>query len=328
MCLFKRMAGIGLLAALACLPVVQVVAQEFPQRPVKMIVPYPPGGGIDPVARVVAGALSRQLGQSVIVENISGASGRIGTASAARAKPDGYTLLFGSGAPNAILPAAYGAQLSYDARKDFIPIGLVAQVNYVLVVTTSLPVQSLQDLIDYAKAHPKTLTYASSGFLSGPYLAGELLGKMAQIDLMHVPYQGTGPALAGVMGGVTSMMFETEGNIVTKAPSGKFRVLAVTGSQASAFPDAPNLGKRFPGHNVSQWYGVLTVAGTPPDVVARLSDALAKAARSAEVKQQIGNMGLAVIQDSTPDSFNSYITSEIERWKFLIRTAGIPVPPL
>lgn len=304
------------------------VAQDYPSRPIKLIVPYPPGGGIDPSARVVAESMSKQLNVSIVIDNMGGASGRIGTTYASRAKPDGYTLLFASGAPNAILPAAYGTQLGYDGAKNFMPIGLVTHLNYALVATSALPVKSLAELLAYAKAHPKGISYASSGLLSGPHLAGELLTRGAGIDAVHAPYQGTGPAMTAVMGGVVSIMFETENNVVAKASSGKYHVLAVTGKQPSAFPDVPNLGKLYPGHDVSQWYGLMAIAGTPPEIVNRLADALNKALRSDEIKKHFAAMGLKPVVDSTPESFNAYIASEIDRWKVQFRPGGIAVPAM
>ncbi|HEY4375478.1 MAG TPA: tripartite tricarboxylate transporter substrate binding protein, partial [Burkholderiales bacterium] len=159
---------------------------DYPDKPVRMVVPYPPGGGIDPSARVLGSELAKQLGQPLVIDNVGGASGRIGTQQVARAKGDGYTILFASGAPNVTLPAAYGEKLAYDQKKDFIPVALVAEADYVLLVSKKLPITNLKELVEYAKAHPDKLTYASSGLLSGPHLAGELLGKYAGVKLVHV----------------------------------------------------------------------------------------------------------------------------------------------
>jgi tripartite-type tricarboxylate transporter receptor subunit TctC len=307
----------------------ETMAQSFPSRPIKMIVPYPPGGGIDPAARIIAKALSDQLGQQVIVDNQGGASGRIGTSAAARSRPDGYTVLFASVAPNVILPAAYGGKLSYNATKDLTPIALIAEANYVLLLSTSVPANSIEELIAYGRANPRKLTYASSGLLSGPHLAGELLAKMANIEMLHVPYRGNGPALAGLLGAEVSMMFDSAGGVVGRKVSDRYRIIAMTGNQPiAALSNVPNLGKMLPGHNVSQWYGIMAVAGTPPDVLVRLQEAVTAVIRNNEVKLKLEQNGMTVITDSTPAKFQSYIDSEIRRWDTVIKTANIPVPDL
>ena len=302
-------------------------AETYPDKPIRMVVPYPPGGGIDPSARVLSVELAKQLAQTVIVDNIGGASGRIGTSLVARAKPDGYTVLFGSGAPNVTLPAAYGDKMPYDQKKDFMPIALVAEADYVLLVSKSLPITSLKELVDYARQHPEKLTYASSGILSGPHLAGQLLGKLADIKLVHVPYRGNGPALAALMGGEVSMMFDSAGGVVARGKSERYRVIAYTGDEPLvAYPEAPNLGKVYPGHNVSQWYGIFVPAGTPPAVVMRLRQAVSKAVNSDMVKKQFADMGLSAVLDSTPASFSAYVDGEIRRWQEIFKTNNIPIP--
>jgi tripartite-type tricarboxylate transporter receptor subunit TctC len=301
----------------------------YPDKPVHMIVPYPPGGGIDPSARVLSNELAKQLGQSIVVDNVGGASGRIGTQQVARARPDGYNLLFASGAPNVTLPAAYGDKLAYDEKKDFMPIALVAEADYVLLVSKKLPITNLKELVDYAKANPDKLTYASSGLLSGPHLAGELLAKLAGVKLTHVPYRGNGPALAALMSGEVSMTFDSAGGVVARGPSEYYRVIAYSGdAPLNAFPDAPNLAKIYPGHNVGQWYGIMVPAGTPAPVVARLREAVAKSVNDETVKKQFADMGLVAVLDSTPASFTAYVDGEIKRWQEIFKTSGIPIPKL
>lgn len=302
-------------------------AQTYPDRSIRMVVPYPPGGGIDPSARVVANELAKQLGQPIVIDNVGGASGRIGTTQVARAKGDGYTLLFASGAPNVTLPAAYGDKLAYDQKKDFIPIALVAEADYVLLVSKKIPINNLKELVDHAKANPDKLTYASSGLLSGPHLAGELLAKYAGIKITHVPYRGNGPALTALMGGEVSMSFDSAGGVVARGPSEFYRPIAYTGAAPlTAFPDAPNLGKIYPGHNVGQWYGLMVPAGTPPAVVNRLRQAVSKTVNNDMVKKQFTDMGLATVTDSTPASFTAYIDADIKRWQDIFKTSGIPIP--
>lgn len=326
--MFSRVVHALAVALVACVGATSVRAGSYPEKPIKLVVPYPPGGGIDPSARVLAEGLSKTLGVTVYVDNQGGASGRIGTSAVAHAKPDGYTLLYGSVAPNVILPAAYGDSVGYQEDKDFIPIALVAQADYVLLVSTLLPVSSVQDLVEYARQHPQEITYASSGLLSGSHLAGELLGKLSDVQLTHVPYRGNGPALSAVMSGEVSMTFDSAGGVVGRGKSDRYKVLAVTGGPPlDAFPDAPSLEKLYPGHDVSQWYGVFTTAGTPPDVVARLQTAVHDVVNSNLVKQKFADMGLRVILDSTPDSFRAYLNGEIKRWHHFIVTNNIPVPP-
>jgi tripartite-type tricarboxylate transporter receptor subunit TctC len=305
-----------------------VQAGSYPERPIRLIVPYPPGGGIDPSARILAASLSKTLGQPFHVDNHAGASGRIGTGIAAHAVPDGYTLLYGSAAPNVILPAAYGDKIGYRQEKDFIPIALVAQADYVLLVSSSLPVNSIEELVDYARQNPRQLTYASSGLLSGPHLAGELLGKLAGVELTHVPYRGNGPALIAVMSGEVSMAFDSAGGAVVNGKSDAYKVLAVTGGPPlAAYPFAPDLGSIYPGHDVSQWYGLFAISGTPPEIVARLEAAVHEAVNGNFVRQRFSQMGLRSILDSTPASFGSYVDKEITRWRKII-TEEIPIPPI
>lgn len=300
---------------------------QYPDKAVRMVVPYPPGGGIDPSARVLSNELAKQLGQPIVIDNVGGASGRIGTQQVARAKGDGYTILFASGAPNVTLPAAYGEKLAYDQKKDFMPIALVAEADYVLLVSKKLPVTNLKELVDYARAHPDMLTYASSGLLSGPHLAGELLAKLAGIKLRHIPYRGNGPALAALMSGEVSMTFDSAGGVVARGPSEFYRVIAYSGDvPLPAFPEAPNLGRVYPGHNVGQWYGIMVPAGTPALVVAKLRQAITKSMNSETVKKQFNDMGLAAVLDSTPATFTIYVDGEIKRWQEIFKTASIPIP--
>jgi tripartite-type tricarboxylate transporter receptor subunit TctC len=318
------------IAALSVLALpLSAAAQAYPSLPITLIVPYPPGGGIDPAARVYADALAKALDGKIIIQNQGGASGMIGTARMARSNPDGYTLLFGSVAPNVILPAAYPSELSYDARKDFAPIGLIAEADYVLLASSKLPVRSFKDLIDYAKKQPTPIAYASSGQLSGPHLAGELLSKLAGVKMMHVPYRGNGPALTALMSGEVSFMFDSAGGVASRGTSDKYKVLAVTGEQP--YPDdasVPNLATLYPGHNVSQWYGLLAQAGTPPDILKRLRTAHDQAVHSPELQRRFKEMGLIVITDSTPAKFQAYIDSEISRWQRILTTQNVAIPKL
>ena len=303
--------------------------KNYPNRSIKLVIPYPPGGGIDPAGRIIAYALSQQLGQQVFVENMSGASGQIGTATVAKSKPDGYTLLFGSVAPNAILPAAYGAQLLYDAKKNFIPITKVAESNYVLLVNKTIPANNLEEFVKYVKANPGKVSYSSSGLLSGPHLAGELLSKMANIDLLHVPYKGNGPSFTAFLAGDVNMTFDSAGGVIGKKQDDKFRVIGITGSpELPALSTISNLSKIYPGHNVFQWYGLFAVQNTPDEVVKKLSLAMDNIMKNPEMRNKINEMGLIPVVESNTTSFQSFVNEEIDRWKLVFSNYRFDIPAL
>ena len=292
----------------------------YPSRPVRLISPYPPGGGTDAVARVIAQALSDQLGQQVVVDTRGGASGMIGTELAAKSPPDGYTLVLGNVAPLAILPAAT-PKLPYDPLKDFTPISLGALSDYVLTVHPSVPAKSLKDLLALAKTKPGELSYASSGNLGGPHLAGELLNLLAKVKLVHIPYKGNGPAAIGVMTGESTMMFGSGPSVVPHFATGKLRGIATTGLKRS-MPSLPAIAESLPGYEVTQWYGILVPAGTPKDIVDRLQKEVVRAVASPKVSQVLTNLGTQPVTN-TPDEFRAFIKSEIDKWGKVIKAANI-----
>jgi tripartite-type tricarboxylate transporter receptor subunit TctC len=297
-------------------------AQSWPAKPLRMISPYPPGGGIDGSARIISQALSEQLGQQVVIENRPGASGRIGTEVAAKAPPDGYTFVLGSVAPNAIIPSA-APKLPYNALKDFAPISLVAATEYVLVVHPSLPVRSVKELIALARAKPRQLTYASSGNLGAPHLAGELLDYLAKVSTVHVPYKGTGPAALAVLTGETVMAFGSGPAVMGHIQTGRLRALATTGAKRT-ISGLPTMGETLPGYVVTQWYGVLAPAGTPAPIVERVNKEIARAIHNPKVAQQFSSLGAEAVS-TTPAEFAALIRSDMEKWGRVIRAAGIPV---
>jgi tripartite-type tricarboxylate transporter receptor subunit TctC len=256
----------ALMAAAIAMP--PAWSQAYPSKPIKQISPYPPGGGTDAAARIIAQALGDQMGQQVVVDTRGGASGLIGTELAAKAAPDGYTVVLGNVAPLAILPAST-PKLPYDPIKDFSPISLVALSDYVLAVHPSLPAKSVRELLALAKANPGKLTYASSGNLGAPHLAGELMNLLAKVSTVHIPYKGNGPAAIAVMSGESTMMFGTGPSVVPHAKTGKLRALATTGLKRSR-EGLPAMNELLPGYDVSQWYGLLLPAGAPPEIVDRL----------------------------------------------------------
>ena len=301
------------------LPAQGAWAQAYPSKPVRLISPFPPGGGTDAVARVIAQALSDQFGQQVVVDSRGGASGMIGMELAAKSQPDGYTLVMGNVIPLAMLPAA--SKVPYDPLKDFIPVSLAALSDYILVVHPSIPAKSITELFALARARPGELTFASSGNFSSPHLAGELLNLSQRIKLLHVPYKGTGPAAIAAMTGETTMMFGTGPSVVPHLPSGRLRALATTGVKRS-IPELPTIGEFVPRYEVTQWYGILVPAGTPREIVERLNREIARGVASAKVAQVLASLGTQPMT-SSPDDFRAFIQSESDKWGKVIKAANI-----
>lgn len=308
---------LGLSLSIAALP---GTAQTYPTKPIRLISPYPPGGGTDAAARIIAQALGEQLGQQLIVDTRGGASGMIGTELAARAAPDGYTLVLGNVAPLAILPNAT-KKLAYDPIKDFTPLSLLATSDYVLTVHPSLPVRNVKELIALARSRPEELTYASSGQLGAPHLAGELINLLAKTKLVHIPYKGNGPAAIAVMTGEATMLFGSGPSVVPHAKTGKLRMLATTGPKRT-IPELATVAEVLPGYDVTQWYGLLVPAGVSKDIVDRLSREIGKAIASPKVNQLYVNLGTQPIAN-TPEQFAAFIKAESTKWARVIKTANI-----
>lgn len=309
-------------AALAfCLPVLPpVMAQSYPSKPIRLISPYPPGGGVDASARIIAQALSDQLGQQVVVDTRGGASGLIGTELAAKSAPDGYTIVLGNVAPMAILPAAT-PKMTYDSVRDFSPISLLALSDYVLAVHPSVPVKNIRELIAVAKANPGKMTYASSGNMGAPHLAGELMNLLAKVNTVHIPYKGNGPAAIGVMTGETTMMFGTGPAVVPHAQTGRLRMLATTGPKRT-MPDLPAMIELLPGYDVTQWYGLLAPAGTSHEIIDRLHREIVRAISNPKIAQLYVALGTQPLTN-TPAEYLAFIKAEKEKWAKVIKTANI-----
>src|SRR5688572_2649930 len=297
-----------------------VWAQAYPSKTIRLIVPYPPGGGVDGSGRIVAQALTEQLGQQVIVENRAGATGRIGTELVAKAAPDGYTLLLGSGAPNAVVPAVT-PNLPYDAVKDFAPITLIGTTDYVLLVHPSTRVRSVKELVALARARPEQITYGSSGYLSNTHLAGELLNQLAKVKMTHVAYKGTGPAMVSVLTGETAISFGGGPGAVPHIKADRLRAVATTGARRR-MPEVPTIAETLPGYDVNQWYGILAPAGTPREVLDRLHKEIVRAMASPKVAQLFANLDADAVTN-TPQEFAALIRSEIEKWAKVTKIAGI-----
>lgn len=295
-------------------------AQTYPARPIKMIVPSPGGATTDTLARIVAAKLQEKWGQPVIVDDRGGAGGNIGGEEASKAAPDGYTLMFSYPAPLAVNKALF-AKLSYDPD-SFVPISLVAVVPLVLAVNPDLAVSNLQQLIAFAKTHPNQLNYASQGYGTTGHLAGELFKSMAGIEIVHVPYKGSTPALTDLLGGQVQMMFIELSTVIGQIKSGKLRALAVGSESRNRFlPDVPAMSEVLPGYQASTWFGMVAPAGTPAAIVSQLSSGVSAAIREPDVVQRFADMSANAVGD-TPAEMAVFLHQERERWGKVIRASG------
>jgi tripartite-type tricarboxylate transporter receptor subunit TctC len=300
-----------------------VMAQTWPSKPIRIVIAQAPGSATDVISRVVAIPLGEALGQPIVIDARPGAGGVLGTEVAARSAPDGYTLFMGNNSTHGSNPAVY-AKLPYDAVKDFAPVSFVASVPYVLVVDPSLPVKSVQEFVAYAKARPGKLNYASAGNGSTHHFCGELFKSMTGVDMQHIPYKGSGPGIAGLLGGEVSMMFSNVADIGSQIKAGKVRALAVTAQRrAATLPDVPTMAEAgLPDFVITSWFGLLVPAGTPAPIVARLNAETVKVLGKAEVKATLAQQGLEVAP-SSPEAFATHIKSEIARFTQIAKAAGI-----
>jgi tripartite-type tricarboxylate transporter receptor subunit TctC len=299
-------------------------AQSYPSKPIRFISPYAPGGGTDILARLIGQKLSEGVGQPVVIDNRPGAGGVIGTEIVAKSPPDGYTLMLASPAPIVVAPYLH-KKLGYDPLKDLAPVTLISVVPAVLIVHPSLAAKSVKELIAIAKAKPGQLTFSSSGSGGTGHLSGEMLKMMAGIDMVHVPYKGTGPATTAVLGGEVVMSIGNMISVLPHVKSGRVRALAVTTPQRSkVLPDLPTVGESLPGYSSGPWYGVLAPARTPAPVIAKLNQEIVKILRSPEVKDNMSSEGADPI-GSSPEQFAAHIKSESQRWGQVIKQANIKV---
>lgn len=297
-------------------------AAQYPSKPIHLIVPFPPGGTTDILARDVAQKLSETWHQQVIVENRPGAGGNIGADLVAKAAPDGYTLVMGTVGTHAINPSLY-KKMPYDHVKDFAPVVLVAGVPNVLVVNPSLPVHSVQELIAYAKANPGKLNFASSGNGTSIHLSGELFKSMTGVEMTHVPYKGSAPALTDLIGGQVQLMFDNLPSSLGFIKAGKLRALAVTSAARSAtLPDLPTIAESgLPGFEASSWFGVLAPAGTPRDIVQKVNQAVAAWLDTPDAKQRLLAQG-AIPAGGSPEAFAKHIDAETAKWAKVVKASG------
>lgn len=312
-----------LLAAGAALPMSALA--NFPDKPVRLVVPFPPGGAADSVARAMASRLSTELGQQVLVENRAGASGVIAVELVAKAAPDGYTLLLGTVGTHAI-NSAINPKLRYDPVKDFAPIALTHSLPRVLVAGPSVSAQNVAELIARAKAKPGALTYGSAGNGSTSHLAGALFESMAGVSMLHVPYKGSAPLLTDLLSGQVDLTFDSLTVYESHIRSGKVKALAVTSKvRMAALPNVPTLAESgLSGYEVSNWVGVLAPAGTPNDVVMKLNRALARFTADPAMRKQFQAQGVE-LASSTPDDLAAQIRADLPKWAAIVRKIGVKV---
>ena len=310
------------LAALVLAPVT-LRAQSYPSKPIRLIIPFPPGGSTDILGRSLAQKLSEAWGQQVLVDNRGGAGGTIGADLAAKAPADGYTLLMGHIGTLAVNVSLY-PKLSYDPVRDFAPVSMVALVPNVLVVHPALPVKNVTELIAYAKANPGKLNYSSGGNGSAAHLAVEYFKLQTKTEIVHVPYKGTGPSVTDLIAGQVSMTMTGAPAVMPHVQSGRLRALGVSSPQRiPALAQIPTVAESgVPGFDATQWYGVVAPAGTPKDVVAKLNAEIRKIMQSKEMLDRLNTEG-AISAAGTPEQFDAYIKSEIARWGAVVKAAGM-----
>ncbi|MDO8906417.1 tripartite tricarboxylate transporter substrate binding protein [Hydrogenophaga sp.] len=326
---FTRRTLIALAAAVA-VPTAALAQANWPTKPVRIVVPFAPGGTTDILARVLAPELSKAFGQQFIVDNRGGAGGNIGADHVAKSQGDGYTLLMGTVGTHGINKALY-ANLSYDPQKDFAPITLVAGVPNVMVMNAArakeLGINTVPDFIRYAKANPGKLNMASSGNGTSIHLAGELFKSKTGIFMTHIPYRGSGPAVRDLIGGTMDVMYDNLPSAMPHIQAGSLKAFAVTSDvRSQALPDVPTVAEaaNLPGFEASSWFGMLAPAGTPPEIVARLQTEIAKALKLPEINTRLQGLG-AIPSGNTPQEFARLIDSEIAKWAPVVKAAGAKV---
>ncbi|EJN01636.1 tripartite tricarboxylate transporter substrate binding protein [Phyllobacterium sp. YR531] len=312
--------GISLLAATAFGG--SALAQTFPERPVTLVIPFAAGGSTDVVGRVIANKMSDILGQQIVVQNVGGAGGSLGTGNVVRADPDGYTILMGTVATHALNPLILKTK-PYDAEKDFAPISLLVIVPNVLVVNPELPAKNVKELVDLLKANPDKYSYASSGNGTPLHLSGELFKKMAGVSLQHIPYKGAGPALNDVVGNQVPIMFDNLPSSSSHMKGGTLRALGVTTKErAPSFPDVPTIAETIPGYETYTWNALFAPAGTPPEVIAVLNKAANEAMKDPVVANKMKEFS-ATIVGSTPEELAAHVKAEIAKWTPVVKDANV-----
>jgi len=323
-----RAAGVAAVLAIAAAALVApqpALAQAYPTKPVRMVVPFPPGGSLDIAGRLIAQKLSEAWGQTVVVENKPGAGGNIGADLVAKSPPDGYTILLGALSTHAVNPSLYKS-MPYDAAKDFAPITLIAVTPNVLVVNASSPVNNVKEFIAYAKANPGKLSFGSGSNGSAGHLAGELFKVETGTDAVHIPFKGGAPATQALLAGDTQFMFDNLANAMAQVKAGKLKALAVTTAKRSPLvPDLPTMAEAgLPGFDISTWYGFFAPAGTPPAIVAKWNAEVTKILNSSDVRAKFVADG-AEPSPNTPEQFTQMIAAELAKYAKLVKASGAKV---
>lgn len=313
--------------AVACFSLASTLAAagSFPDKPIRMVVPFPPGGTTDLLGRVLANRLSETLGQQVIVDNRPGAGGTIGSDVVAKAPADGYTLMFGTVGTQSINTTLY-KRLPFDAQKDFTPVALFAGVPNILVVNPKVPARNVRELVDYAKRHPGALNMGSAGNGTTNHLSGELFKSMAHVEIVHVPYKGSGPAMADVLANQVQLMFDNLPGSLPHVKAGRLRALAVTSATRSpALPDVPTMAEAgITGYEADVWFGVVGPRGMPADVVNKLSTEIARIAQDKAMKEKLLQAGASPLT-ATPEQFSALIGKDTVKWAKLVKESGASI---
>lgn len=319
------LAGALSFTGLSALAPSSAAAQSFPTKPVTIVVPFSAGGTTDILARIVGQYLGNKFGQSVVIENRDGAGGNIGTQLVSRSKADGYTLLMGTVGTHAINPALY-KKLNFDHIKDFQPLTRVAMVPNLLVVNPERPYRSVKELIEYAKTHPGEVTFASSGNGSSIHLSGELFKTMTKVDMIHVPYKGSAPAVTDLIGGQIDIMFDNMPSAIQHVRSGRLKPIAVTTAKRSPeLPDVPTIAEAgVPGYEATSWFGMFAPAKTPAPIVAQLNAALVKVLGNPDVKKKLAEQGAEPYAEK-PEQFAEFIKQETAKWGRVVKASGASV---
>ena len=306
----------------ALLAVAAAHAQDYPSKPIRIVVPFPPGGPTDLAARIIADTMSRSFGQTAVVENVAGAGGVLGTERVAKSAPDGYTVLMGSSGALSVAPSLY-PKLGFDPVKDLAPVSLVLRIPGYLVVNPSVPVASVKELIEYVKGKPGQLSYASAGNGTSLHTNMELFKTMAGLQILHVPYRGSAPSAAAVVGGEVQMAMDMGPVVLPHVRTGRLKVLAVTTDvRARALPDVPTMAEAaLPGF---AWFGMMVPAGVPRDVVPKLHAQVVKAMEPADVRKRMEDLGAEVVA-GTPEEFGAFQRSEVVKWAKVVKDAAIKV---
>jgi tripartite-type tricarboxylate transporter receptor subunit TctC len=318
----RRLHAPGILAVASLLAALPVLAQNYPSRAIRMIVPWPPSGAVDILARPIGQKLSENIAQPVVVDNRAGANGIIGSEAVAKAPPDGYTITVDNITGHAISATLYN-KLPFNSQRDFAHITLLAWVPNGIACLPTLPVKNIKELIALAKARPGQLTYASFGIGSSAHLAGELFKTMAGVDMLHVPYKGGLPAIADLLAGQVSIYYPVVPSVVQLSRAGRLRLIAITGAKrVTALPDTPTVHESgLPGFDATNWFGAMAPAATPPEVVSKLNTELIKVIQTPEVRDRLIPLAYD-LQSSTPQEFSSLLKSETEKWAKVVKASG------